>query len=182
MKVIDKIAERNARGERFFSFEYFPPRTEAGVENCFERMDRMARTNPLFCDITWGAGGTTAELTLDMASRMQNEVCVETMMHLTCTNRKVDMIKHALASVKEQGLMNLLAVRGDPPKGEETWTAAVGGFSCALDLIKYIRQEHGDYFGLACAGYPEARMLHLPLLRLPLGSLLLPHPYRCPYP
>ena len=156
MKVIDKIAERNARGERFFSFEYFPPRTEAGVENCFERMDRMARTNPLFCDITWGAGGTTAELTLDMASRMQNEVCVETMMHLTCTNMKVDMIKHALASVKEQGLMNILALRGDPPKGEENWTAAVGGFSCALDLIKYIRQEHGDYFGLACAGYPEA--------------------------
>lgn len=116
----------------------------------------MARVGPLFCDITWGAGGTTAELTLDMAARMQNEVCVETMMHLTCTNMKVEMIAHALKTAKEAGLTNILALRGDPPKGEDNWTAAVGGFSCGLDLIKYIKQEHGDYFGLACAGYPEA--------------------------
>ena len=65
------------------SFEFFPPRTEEGVENLYERLDRMVAYQPTFCDITWGAGGSTASLTLDIATKMQNTICVETMMHLT---------------------------------------------------------------------------------------------------
>ena len=69
--------------QTFFSFEFFPPRTEEGVENLYERLDRMVAYQPTFCDITWGAGGSTASLTLDIATKMQNTICVETMMHLT---------------------------------------------------------------------------------------------------
>lgn len=75
MKVIEKIqAAVEGDGRTVFSFEYFPPKTEEGVENLFERMDRMVSHNPSFCDITWGAGGSTADLTLDIAHRMQNMV------------------------------------------------------------------------------------------------------------
>lgn len=76
MKVIEKILEAAGDGRTAFSFEYFPPKTEEGVENLFERMDRMVAHGPSFCDITWGAGGSTADLTLEIANRMQNMVRV----------------------------------------------------------------------------------------------------------
>lgn len=76
VKVIEKIKAAEADGRVLFSFEYFPPKTEDGVENLFERMDRMAAHQPSFCDITWGAGGSTADLTLDIANKMQNMVSV----------------------------------------------------------------------------------------------------------
>ena len=129
-----------------------------GVENLFERQKRMValKPQPTFCDITWGAGGTTADLTLDIAARMQNEVGIETMMHLTCTNMPVEQLDGALARCREAGVTNILALRGDPPKGQETFAAVEGGFACALDLVKHIRAGHGDFFGIAVAGYPEA--------------------------
>lgn len=155
VKLVDKIKQHTSE-QPWFSFEFFPPRTEEGVENLFDRQDRMASFGPMFCDITWGAGGTTAELTLDIASKMQNMVCVETMMHLTCTNMPKDKLDDALEKVKKEGIQNVLALRGDPPKGEGSFKTVEGGFSCALDLVKYIRETHGDYFGIAVAGYPEA--------------------------
>ncbi|KAJ8478040.1 hypothetical protein OPV22_021767 [Ensete ventricosum] len=158
MKVIDKIRGAAAEGDgrTVFSFEFFPPKTEEGVENLFERMDRMVAHNPNFCDITWGAGGSTADLTLDIANRMQNMICVETMMHLTCTNMPVEKIDHALDNIKTNGIQNVLALRGDPPHGQDKFVQVAGGFACALDLVHHIRAKYGDYFGITVAGYPEA--------------------------
>lgn len=73
VKIIDKINEKVEKGDLFFSFEYFPPKTDEGVQNLVERQKRMFAYGPTFCDITWGAGGSTADLTLDIAKRMQNE-------------------------------------------------------------------------------------------------------------
>lgn len=156
MKIIEKINANIKDGKTFFSFEFFPPRTEEGVENLFERLDRMVAYGPTFCDITWGAGGSTAEVTLGIATKMQNLFCVETMMHLTCTNMPVEKLDNALAEVKKAGLQNILALRGDPPKGQENFTKVEGGFGGALDLVKYIKSQHGDHFGIGVAGYPEA--------------------------
>ncbi|KAF3441393.1 hypothetical protein FNV43_RR15307 [Rhamnella rubrinervis] len=157
MKVIEKIQEALVDEKKVvFSFEFFPPKTEDGVDNLFEKMDRMVAHNPTFCDITWGAGGSTADLTLDIANRMQNIVCVETMMHLTCTNMPVEKIDHALNTIKSNGLQNVLALRGDPPHGQDKFVQTEGGFGCALDLVKHIRSQYGDYFGITVAGYPEA--------------------------
>ncbi|XP_020684557.1 methylenetetrahydrofolate reductase 1 [Dendrobium catenatum] len=157
MKVIEKIREAvDGEGRTVFSFEFFPPKTEEGVENLFERMDRMVAHNPTFCDITWGAGGSTADLTLEIANRMQNIISVETMMHLTCTNMPVEKIDHALDTIKNNGIQNVLALRGDPPHGQDKFVQVEGGFSCALDLVKHIRAKYGDYFGITVAGYPEA--------------------------
>ncbi|MCD7469447.1 Methylenetetrahydrofolate reductase 1 [Datura stramonium] len=156
MKVIEKIQEA-AKGDRVvFSFEFFPPKTEDGVENLFERMERMVAHNPSFCDITWGAGGSTADLTLEIVKRMQNMVCVESMMHLTCTNMPVEKIDHALDTIKTNGIQNVLALRGDPPHGQDKFVQVEGGFACALDLVKHMRAKYGDYFGITVAGYPEA--------------------------
>lgn len=156
MKVLEKIRDASAQDRVTFSFEYFPPRTDEGVENLYERMDRMVAHQPLFCDITWGAGGSTADLTLDIAIKMQNMICVETMMHLTCTNMPVEKIDQALDGIKANGIHNVLALRGDPPRGQDKFVQVSGGFSCALDLVKHIRANHGDYFGITVAGYPEA--------------------------
>ncbi|CAA2996623.1 probable methylenetetrahydrofolate reductase [Olea europaea subsp. europaea] len=155
MKVIEKIrdAAANDANRVVFSFEFFPPKTEDGVDNLFERMERMVVHNPSFCDITWGAGGSTADLTLEISNRMQNMVCVETMMHLTCTNMPVEKIDNALSTIKSKGIQNVLALRGDPPHGQDKFVKVEGGFACALDL--HIRAQYGDYFGITVAGYPE---------------------------
>jgi methylenetetrahydrofolate reductase (NADPH) len=123
-------------------------------------MDRMRDAiSPLFTDVTWGAGGSTAELTLELALYAHKNGHVSNM-HLTCTNMEKDgdpklAVKEALQKSYDSGLRNLVALRGDPPAGQDEWKAAEGGFTCALDLVKFIREEHGDAFGISVAGYPE---------------------------
>mmetsp|Transcript_2622 Transcript_2622/g.5197 ORF Transcript_2622/g.5197 Transcript_2622/m.5197 type:complete len:403 (+) Transcript_2622:69-1277(+) len=154
-KIIDKINDRIKRKEHFFSFEYFPPKTEQGVKNLDKRMTDMARRGPVWMDMTWGAGGRTSDLTLTLCDKIQNEKKVDALMHLTCTNMEKKKIDDALAGCKKVGVRNILALRGDPPQGEEAWTATEGGFTCALDLVTYIRKQHGEHFCVSCAGYPE---------------------------
>jgi len=158
-KIIDLLKKRG-KDEVLTSLEYFPPRTESGVKNLHERMDRM-RTNmsPVFTDITWGAGGSTAELTMDLARYLHNTGHVANM-HLTCTNMAkngdpVAGVQDALQAALDGGIRNLVALRGDPPAGQDEWKADEGGFTCALDLVKYIREHFGDTFGISVAGYPE---------------------------
>ncbi|KNA25662.1 hypothetical protein SOVF_004500 isoform A [Spinacia oleracea] len=156
MKVIDKIKAAEAENKSLFSFEYFAPKTENGVENLLETMERMVVQvhAPCFCDITWST--PTANVTMEIANRMQNSVCVEAMMHITCANMPVEKIDIALDTIKSNGLQNVLALRGDPPPGEDQFVPVEGGFSCALDLVKHMRSKYGDYFGIAVSGYPEA--------------------------
>ena len=111
--------------------------------------------DPLYADVTWGAGGTTSDLTLELCVRMKAEFGMEPNMHLTCTNMPVEKITAALEGAVRADIRNIVALRGDPPKGEETWTAAAGGLTCALDLVKHIRAAHGDFFCISVAGYPE---------------------------
>jgi len=115
----------------------------------------MKALNPMFTDFTWGAGGSTSELTLDLTAAAKNEFGCVANMHLTCTNQKVEMAGEALKACREKGIRNIVALRGDAPRGQETWTATEGGFTCALDLVKYMRANHGDYFSISVAGYPE---------------------------
>ncbi|CAN0087244.1 unnamed protein product [Ascophyllum nodosum] len=120
-----------------------------------DRLGRMKAMKPLFVDFTWGAGGSTADLTVELTLRAKNEYGLVPNMHLTCTNMPVHKLDDALKRCKENGIRNIVALRGDPPQGTDTWKAAEGGFACALDLVKYMREKHGDYFGISVAGYPE---------------------------
>lgn len=139
----------------WFSFEYFPPKTDEGVQSLRKRLVRMKALKPLFMDFTWGAGGSTSELTLKLTADAKNEIGCVANMHLTCTNQKSEMATEALDACKAVGVRNIVALRGDPPRGQETWTATEGGFACALDLVKCIRQKYGDYFSVSVAAYPE---------------------------
>jgi methylenetetrahydrofolate reductase (NADPH) len=152
LKISDLVA---AADKPWFSFEYFPPKTDEGVANLKQRIRRMKKLGPLFTDFTWGAGGSTSDLSLKLADCAKNEIGAVANMHLTCTNMPAEMIGEALAACKKVGVRNIVALGGDPPRGQENWTATEGGFACALDLVKYMRKTHGDYFSISVAGYPE---------------------------
>lgn len=136
MKIGQKLKQYEEAGSTYFSFEFFPPKTPAGVANLYDRVERLSKLEPAFIDITWGAGGSTAEVTLDLATNFQSNLCLETQMHLTCTNMEVAKIDAALEKAKACGIQNILALRGDPPAGQERWEAVDGGFSFAADLVR----------------------------------------------
>lgn len=125
------------------------------MANLLDRIARMAKFDPLFVAFTWGAGGSTEEKTKELAFMTQEDYGLDTLLHLTCTNMEKAKIDQALSSAREKGLQNILALRGDPPRGQEYWVASDNEFVHAVDLVRYIRQHHGDYFCIGVAGYPE---------------------------
>ena len=160
MKIIDRIQERIDEDTLpYYSFEYFPTKTEQARDNLLERIERMVcNLHPLFIDVTWGAGGSTSQATMEIAKYVQKYSGCEVMMHLTCTNMTRAQIDTALQTAKANGIMNILALRGDPPAGQDRWTAPEGGFEYASDLVEYIKVQYNDYFGIAVAGYPEGHL------------------------
>lgn len=138
MKIIDKIKDKIQKNEQFFSFEYFPPKTEGGIDNLLERIERMSQSDPLWIDMTWGAGGTTSESTLYLASYIQNYLNVDVLMHLTCRCLTKEKIDATLEEARTNGIMNLLVLRGDPPQGSN-YDYSNDFFTYAEDLVKYIK-------------------------------------------
>ncbi|CDK27567.1 unnamed protein product [Kuraishia capsulata CBS 1993] len=141
----------------FFSLEFFPPKTETGLRNLMARLGRMSALNPMFVTVTWGAGGSTQSKTLELAATCQKELGLTTCLHLTCTNTDREKIDHALKTAKDNGIKNILALRGDPPRGEDLGSGS-GEFRYAVDLVRYIRKHYGDYFCIGVAGYPEGHV------------------------
>ncbi|KAI9781015.1 MAG: hypothetical protein M1835_004371, partial [Candelina submexicana] len=161
-KITDKIAAL-PKDANFFSLEFFPPKTSMGSSNLQARLDRMSRAlRPLFVTVTWGAGGSTASKSLELAEICQRQLGLTTCLHLTCTNMSRSLVDDALAEAKALGIRNILALRGDPPRNEEyrdeeapEEDASNEEFTWAIDLVRYIRKEHGDYFCVGVAAYPE---------------------------
>ncbi|CAO3571954.1 unnamed protein product [Mortierella alpina] len=118
----------------------------------------MQTLSPTFVTCTWGAGGSTFEKTAELTAVAQTVHGLETCMHLTCTNMDRGKVDDALAEAKKAGVQNILALRGDPPRGQEYWTQVDDTFVHAIDLVRYIRQQYGDYFCIGVAGYPEGHM------------------------
>ena len=155
MKISEKIANYKTQGKTFYSFEFFPPKTDFGMDNLYSRIDRMASLQPAYIDITWGAGGSTSNKTLEMCKTIQKYFGLEVMMHLTCTNMQVSSIKKVLIEAEKNDLSNILALRGDPPEGSSSWEQHEDGFRHGIDLVRYIRKEFGDHFFLGVGGYPD---------------------------
>ncbi|RYP15538.1 hypothetical protein DL765_005657 [Monosporascus sp. GIB2] len=155
MQIQEMIADAERTGQPSFSFEYFPPKTAQGVQNLYDRMERMYDFGPKFIDITWGAGGRIAELTCEMVVQAQTYFGLETCMHLTCTDMGEEKVNDALARAYKAGCTNILALRGDPPREKEKWVATEEKFQYARDLVAHIRQKYGNHFGIGVAGYPE---------------------------
>ena len=156
MKISEKIANYKAQGKTFYSFEFFPPKTDFGMDNLYSRIDRMASLQPAYIDITWGAGGSTSNKTLEMCKTIQKYFGLEVMMHLTCTNMQVSSIKKVLIEAEKNDLSNILALRGDPPTGQDNFVPAEGGFKHATELLRHVRDNFE--FCLAAACYPEGHV------------------------
>ncbi|PHH83514.1 hypothetical protein CDD82_65 [Ophiocordyceps australis] len=155
MHIGSMVAEAGKGHQPSFSFEYFPPKTAQGVQNLYDRIDRMYNLGPKFIDITWGAGGRIAELTCEMVTQAQSVYGLETCMHLTCTDMGLERVNDALRKAYKAGCTNILALRGDPPRDQEKWTATDKRFQYASDLVKHIRDTYGNHFDIGVAGYPE---------------------------
>lgn len=147
----------NEKSRPSLSLEFFPPKMEAGRRNLLERIERMSALEPLFITVTWGAGGSTAEKTLELAAIAQRNLNLPVCMHLTCTNMDKTIIDRALQKCQEAGVRNILALRGDPPVGE-LWNqnnTQPAEFQHAVDLVRYIKKTYGSYFCIGVAAYPE---------------------------
>ncbi|KAF8964011.1 methylenetetrahydrofolate reduct [Flammula alnicola] len=155
MKLSDLITAQDA-SKPFYTFEFFPPRTDQGFENLMSRISRLSALNPLAISVTWGAGGSTKDRSLELAGLTQSNG-LNTILHLTCTNMQMGLIDEVLKALKEQGIQNILALRGDPPRGKEEWIASDPRFTRAADLVAYIRSvpEYSSWFCVGVAGYPD---------------------------
>ncbi|CEL51486.1 hypothetical protein RSOLAG1IB_00021 [Rhizoctonia solani AG-1 IB] len=156
MKLSEKLANHES-DVPYFTFEFFPPRTEQGYSNLLTRITGLAGLKPIAASVTWGAGGSTRDRSLDLAGFCQTENGLDTILHLTCTNMEQGTIDDALTTAMDKGISNVLALRGDPPRGEEYWIPTDPRFRHAEDLVTYIRQhpKFGSHFCVGVAGYPD---------------------------
>ena len=165
-----KIATLFDKGAPVVSFEFFPPKTEEGVEQLYRTVEELRRCRPSFVSVTYGAGGSTRDRTLELVSRIQRDLGVTTMAHLTCVGSTRAEIGTVLKRLADSGIQNVLALRGDPPKGESEFKPVDGGFRYASELIAFIREQDLDFcVGAAC--YPEGHVETRDLER-DLGNLV----------
>ena len=199
------VAGKKPSSRPLYSLEFFPPKTTQGLDNLYSRIARMANpasqlpfpaeeiqtdggeeenvvARPSWVQVTWGAGGSTEQWSLEMASRIQGGKIpsappafppvrsarvntqqanpatqqLDALLHLTCTNVTPTSLRSTLSAARQAGIRNILALRGDPPRGDEYWVASDSRFQHATDLVHFIRSEHPDgFFCVGVAGYPE---------------------------
>ena len=142
--------------EPVFSFEFFPPKTEQGEANLKAALQDLVRLEPAFVSVTYGAGGTTRDKTIDIVAQINREFGLEAMAHLTCVNATVDELRGTLDQMREAGVENVLALRGDPPQGQERWTKTEGGLEYSLELIELLREDYE--FAIGGAAFPETHI------------------------
>ena len=149
-----KISTLLQSGRPLFSFEFFPPKTPQGEASLFRTLHELKPLKPAFVSITYGAGGSERNKTAEWATRIQNEVGLVAMAHLTCVGSTREELLAMLHEYARVGVENLMALRGDPPRGAREFQPAAG-CRYASDLIALIRAEFGDRFTVAGGGYPE---------------------------
>jgi methylenetetrahydrofolate reductase (NADPH) len=139
-----------------FSFEFFPPKTDEGMENLWKALSELREDEPTYVSVTYGAGGSTRGRTIDITKRIKNDLGIEAMAHFTCVGATVDELRGVLDEMREAGIENVLALRGDPPQGQEEWTATEGGLSYSTELARLIDENYDFSIGAAC--FPEVHI------------------------
>lgn len=154
--IRDIHADKQATGQPTISFEFFPFKTPQGEVTFFGKtLPALMTAKPDYASVTYGAGGCTREKTLEIVERIQNDFGLTTMAHLTCIKHTRAEIGGILDEAANRGIQNILALRGDPPPGEN-WAETEGGFEYASELIAFLRERGG--FGIAAAGFPEGHI------------------------
>jgi methylenetetrahydrofolate reductase (NADPH) len=153
----ESISEQLARGWRSFSFEFFPPKDEEGERILWESIRELEPLRPTFVSVTYGAGGTTRDRTIAITRRIARETTMLPMAHLTCVGHTTDELRTILDNLREAGVRNVLALRGDPPGGPRTaWVPTAGGVDYACDLVGLIKAADG--FSIGVAAFPEGHV------------------------
>ena len=127
-----------AQGKPSFSFEFFPPKTPEGEQKLFETVKTLRELDPTFVSVTYGAGGGTRALTVDIVKRIKNELGIEAMAHFTCVGHTREELHDVLGEMRDAGIENIIALRGDPPKGETEFRPVPGGLSHGSELAALI--------------------------------------------
>ncbi len=148
-----RIDQLFGRGKPTVSFEFFPPKTDAGFAQLFETIDQLKVIAPSYVTVTYGAGGSTRAKTIELVERIQRELKVRSMAHLTCVGHTSVEIEQILTDLWNAGIRNVLALRGDPPAGQSQFVATEGGFANADALVAFVRSKRD--FCIGVAGYPE---------------------------
>lgn len=148
-----KLADLYARAGLTLSVEFFPPKTDKGEENLFSEIEIIKRLHPGFCSVTYGAGGSTREKTVDLVDTIHSGCGLEVMCHLTVIGQSKAEARGILQKLKAKGIENLLALGGDPPQGMTDWRPHPEGFHYAIELVREANMLGG--FSIAVAGFPE---------------------------
>jgi methylenetetrahydrofolate reductase (NADPH) len=144
-------------GAPVFSFEFFPPKTEDGERNFWNALGELRALDPAFVSVTYGAGGSTKDKTLEIVSRIRDEFGIEAMAHFTCVGATVEQLRDQLDAMRDAGLENVLALRGDPPAGQEEWRMTPGGLEFSAQLVEMIRGSYPE-FAIGGACFPETHI------------------------
>src|SRR3954465_4450127 len=154
MRIAELYATAN---EPVFSFEFFPPKTPEGEQNFWHAVAELEKLQPPCVSVTCGAGGSTKKKTLELVSRVRDEHGLEAMPHFTCVGATVEQLREALDAMRSLGLENVLALRGDPPPGQEEWIKTPGGLEYSAELVTLIRGSYPELsIGGAC--FPETHI------------------------
>ena len=136
-----------------FSFEFFPPKDDEGTERLFQTISELQDDDPAFVSVTYGALGSTRDRTLNVVRRIKQETEIEAMAHFTCVGATVEELRGTLDEMRDIGIENVLALRGDPPQGETEWRQTPGGLKYSTELIELIIGEYP--FAVGAASFPE---------------------------
>jgi len=157
MEKITNLLQQTSGKRHVFSFEFFPPKNVEGEDKLYQTIDELRSLSPDFVSVTYGAGGSTRAKTLEWVSKIHNEDKITAMAHFTCVGASRDEIHKSLKEFSEKGIRNIMALRGDPPKGETKFTPPEDGFAYASELIRFIK-ETGLDFSIGAAAYPEVHL------------------------
>jgi len=151
-----RIGELLRQKRPCISFEFFPPKTDEGVEKLMATVKALRILNPGFVSVTYGAGGSSRTRTLEVVKRIKGELDIESMAHVTCVGHSAGDLRALFSELADAGVENIMALRGDPPKGDDTFVAPPGGFGYAVDLISLLSREFS--FSIGAAAYPEKHL------------------------
>jgi methylenetetrahydrofolate reductase (NADPH) len=148
-----RIAELLAQRRPVFSFEFFPPKTDEGQQTLERTLEVLRDDAPDYVSMTYGAGGTTRSSTVELTRWIKQDLGIEAMAHLSCVGEPRERLVEILEQVEAAGVENVLALRGDPPRGQTEWRPHPGGLHYSVELIRLIRERFDFCVGAAC--FPE---------------------------
>jgi methylenetetrahydrofolate reductase (NADH) len=151
-----RIADLLERQRPVFSFEFFPPKTDEGQQTLWNTLAVLKGDEPDYVSVTYGAGGTTRNRTVEITKTIKRDHGIEAMAHLSCVGEPRERLLELLEEIQASGIQNVLALRGDPPRGESAWRPHPGGLSYSVELIRLIKERFD--FCVGAAGFPEVHL------------------------